>query len=119
MLRFGLAAEVTEVDSALAAALDGLDPDDLPAEEAVRVFEALERIVRRASAGRTLLARRVDDSMQWKRLGYATAAEFLAARSGTSLGAAKTEMETSRALAELPTTRARLLDGPSRRSRAG
>lgn len=111
MLRLGLATEVTEVDTALAAALEGLDPDDVTAEEALRTFEALERIVRRASAGRTLLARRVDDSMQWKRLGYASAAEFLAARSGTSLGAAKTEMETSRALAELPTTRARLLDG--------
>ncbi|MDP1805467.1 MAG: DUF222 domain-containing protein, partial [Acidimicrobiales bacterium] len=111
MLRLGLAAEVTEVDTALATALEGLDPDDVTAEEALRTFEALERIVRRASAGRTLLARRVDDSMQWKRLGYASAAEFLAARSGTSLGAARTEMETSRALAELPTTRARLLDG--------
>lgn len=111
MIRLGLATAVQEVEQSLAGVLAGLDPDDVPTEEAVRAFEGLERMVRRASAGRTLLARRVDDSLQWKRLGYPSAAEFLAARSGTSLGAAKTEIETSQALRDLPATRARLLEG--------
>jgi hypothetical protein len=111
MYRSVLEQEVSEIDAALRAAVDHLDPDDIPACEATRLFEGLERIVRTATAARTLLARRVDDSLEWRRLGFRTAAEFMAARSGTSLGAARTQMETSNALRGLPATRDRLLDG--------
>lgn len=75
------------------------------------MFEGLERIVRTATAARILLARRVDDSMEWKRKGFRSAAEYLAARSGTSLGAAKSDLETSNALRDLPETRDQMLDG--------
>ena len=93
------------------AAVAAIDPDEVPATEAVRVFEGLDRIVRSASAGRTLLARRVDDAQVWKRRGHRSAAEHLAEVTGSSLGAARAEMETSRALQELPATRRRMLDG--------
>lgn len=111
MYRSAIEERVEVAGTAVRVAVAGIDPDAIPASEATRIYEGLERIVRSATAARTLLARRVDDSMEWKRLGYRSAAEFLAARSGTFLGAAKTEMETSKALQGLPATRDRLLDG--------
>ena len=82
-------------EDAVRSAVAELDPDAIPAREAVRLFEALERIVRSASAARTLLVHRVDDSMEWKRRGFRSAAEFVASRSGTSLAAARRPSSTS------------------------
>ena len=111
MFRSVLEDEVAATEFRLRNAISGLDPDDIPAGEATRLFDGLDRIVRTATAARTLLARRVDDSLEWKRRGYRSAAEFMAARSGTSLGAARTEIETSNALRRLAATTEKLLAG--------
>ena len=111
MFQSALETQMEVAEAALQRAVDGFDPDGIPASEAVRVHARLERMVRTASAARTLLARRVADSMEWKRQGYASAAEQLAATSGRSLGAARTELETSEALAGLPRTRDGMLTG--------
>ena len=65
MYRSAIEERVEATEVALRLAVDGLDPDDVPAREAVRIFDGLERIVRTATAARTLLARRVEDSMEW------------------------------------------------------
>jgi hypothetical protein len=93
---------------ALAAAID---PDGVPASEAVRLYERLDRAGRAIAAAKTLLARRVDDSMEWRRRGFRSAAEHLAATSGTSLGAARGELDTSSALVHLEGTRSALVEG--------
>ena len=111
MHQSALEQQVATTEASLREAVAGLDPDDIPAGEATRLFDGLDRIVRTATAARTLLARRVDDSLEWKRRGYRSAAEFMAARSGTSLGAARTEIETSNALRRLPATTEKLLAG--------
>jgi hypothetical protein len=111
MFRSALMQRVEVAEDAITAAVAALDPDDIPASEAVRLYEGLERIVRTATAARVLLARRVDDSMAWRRKGFRSAAEFLASTSGTSLGAAKTDLETSNALRDLAETRRGMLDG--------
>ena len=111
MYRSALEERVEHAEAVIATAVAGLDPDLVPASEASRVFDGLERIVRTASAARTLLARRVEDSEEWKRLGYASPADHLAAKSGTSIGAAKTSLDTSNALKHLPEIRSSLLDG--------
>lgn len=111
MFRSALEQRVEVAETAIGQVAAGLDPDAIPASEATRIYEGLERIVRTATAARVLLARRVDDSMEWKRKGFRSAAEFLAAKSGTSLGAAKTDLETSSALRELDETRRQMLDG--------
>jgi len=111
MFRSAIEERVAAAEAALRLAVEGLDPDDIPAREADRLFDGLERIVRSASAARTLLARRVEASMEWKRLGYGSAAEHLAAKSGKGLGAAKADLETSNALVELGATRQSMLDG--------
>lgn len=108
----------SEIEQEVAVALEAvrravarIDPDLVPASEATRIVERLDQIVRAATAGRTLLARRVEDSLEWKRKGHRSAEEYLAATSGRSLGAARSEMETSKVLQSLPATRGRMLDG--------
>ena len=44
-------------------------------------------MARQVAAAKALLARRVEDSLVWKREGFRSAAEYLAAHGGTSLGA--------------------------------
>lgn len=111
MFRSEIEQEVAAASDAVRRAVGRIDPDLVPAGEATRIFGQLDQIVRSATAARTLLARRVEDSLEWKRKGYRSAEEYLAATSGRSLGAARTEMETSKALQSLPATRAQMLEG--------
>jgi hypothetical protein len=94
-----------------AAAAAVQDPDDVPASQAVLLYETLERAGRAIAAAKTLLAKRVAASGQWKSKGHGSAAEHLAAISGRSLGAARSELETSDALDDLAETKQALLGG--------
>ena len=94
-----------------AAAAAVKDPDDIPASQAVLLYETLERCSRAVAAAKTLLAKRVAASGQWKTKGHGSAAEHLAQISGRSLGAARGELETSDALDALPATKEALLGG--------
>src|SRR5687767_3907242 len=87
------------------------EPDDIPASQAVLLYETLERAGRGIAAATTLLAKRVAASGQWRSKGHGSAAEHLAAISGRSLGAAKGELETSDALDHLAATKDALLGG--------
>lgn len=111
MYRSVLEEQVVAAEVAIRRAVESIDPDDVPAADATRIFERLDRIVRTASAGRTLLARRVEDSLEWKRTGHRSAEEYLAAASGRSLAAARSEMDTSKALRDLAATRQGMIDG--------
>jgi hypothetical protein len=66
------------------------------------VWVVLDRMERQLGACKTLLARRVDESATWKKAGHSSAAECLAALGGTSISAARSVLETSRRLDELP-----------------
>ncbi len=106
-----LTERVAEVERSMLELAGSLDPDDVPVHEAPGLFARLDRIARAATAARTLLARRVDDSLVWERHGYRCAAEHLAAATGSSLGDARAELETSKALPALPATRRALVTG--------
>ena len=95
----------------LAAAVSVKDPDDIPASQAVMLYETLERAGRAIAAAKTLLARRVADSGQWRSKGHGSPAEHLATIAGRPLGAARSELETSNALPALDATKAALLGG--------
>ena len=104
--------KVQQAESACLAAAEALrDPDDIPASEAVRLYERLDRASRVISAAKTLLAKRVAASKHWERKGHGSAAEHLAQISGRSLGAARSELETSDALSGLLATKDALLCG--------
>jgi Domain of unknown function (DUF222) len=59
---------------------------------------------RLAGAGRALAGRRVEDSNHWRRQGYRNAAQWMAAKAGTTIGGAVGTLETARRLQERPNT---------------
>ena len=86
----------------VAAAVDGLVPELVPFAEAVVLWNEFAELERLAAAGRLLLARRVSDSGQWRQAGFDSAAEWMAAECGSSVGRARAELGTSERLALQP-----------------
>jgi hypothetical protein len=96
--------EVQAQEAALGALCAALDPESIPLPDAPAVVAALAAIERLAAGARIRLARRVDESGVWRREGHASAAHWLARTTGTSIGQARGNLETSRRLVELPHT---------------
>src|SRR5262249_35023222 len=88
-----------------------LDADAVPLFDAPKLFAELAALRSMAGAAMTLLARRVDQSCTWRSEGYRSAAGQIAARSGTSVNAARTLLETSQRVADLPKTEAVVRSG--------
>jgi hypothetical protein len=82
--------------------LAGLDPGSVPLVEVESVWVALDRIERLAAGAKLLLADRVGEAGGWRRDGRRSAADHLALLSGTSVGAARGQLEASKQLASLP-----------------
>src|SRR5438067_628052 len=102
---------VGEVRDALVAIVAGLDPDSVALPVAPAVWEHFDAVERLAGAAKVLLARRVEASRAWRRAGYRSAAEYLAAKEGGSVGGARQQLETSEKLAGTPRAEAALRDG--------
>jgi hypothetical protein len=99
MLQVLRAAEQT-----LEMVLRDLDPDAVPLCEVPDIWKAANSIERLAATVKTLMARRVEEGDTWRKAGFKSAAEQMAAESGTSIGAAKTQLETSKRVRKLPKT---------------
>ena len=95
-----LQATVTTQRAILAALQPGCfsGPDALAL---LTVFTAIERL---GAAGRTLMAKRVEESNVWRQSGDRSAAHFIAHKTGTSVGRAQATLETAERLATLPAT---------------
>lgn len=111
MLVMEIHQEVVAQREALASIVRRLDPDELPASQAPALWRELDVMGRQIAAAKALVARRVEDSHRWKGEGFASPAEYLAAKGGTSLAAARSELEMSKALPSLPAVRAALVEG--------
>jgi hypothetical protein len=112
---------VTEVRERLAAMRDlvgRLEPDLVPLPEAPAMWQAFDVVERLAASAKTLLATRVDESGAWQRAGDRSAPEYLARKSGSSLGAARSSLETSKRVRNLPDTRSAMRRGELSRSQA-
>lgn len=92
---------VDVLGAGLAALVAVLDPDAVVARDAPGLWAGFAQIERMASAGMTLLARRVEESTCWKDAGMRSAVEYLAQRSGTTRQAAGETLATSKQLPEL------------------
>src|SRR5437867_3480779 len=103
--------ELGTIEKGLAMVVAVLDPDAVPVASVVPVFEQLDRIERLASSAKTLLARRLEDTQEFRRSGSLSPGEFLAARSGTTVTAAKDVIATSVKVAELPVIEEAMRDG--------
>lgn len=111
MLVVEIHQEVVAQREALASLVRRLDPDELPASQAPALWRELDVMGRQIAAAKALVARRVEDSHRWRGEGFASPAEYLAAKGGTSLAAARSELEMSKALPLLPAVREALVDG--------
>ncbi|MGH9036984.1 MAG: DUF222 domain-containing protein [Acidimicrobiia bacterium] len=91
---------------ALRAALAGFEPGLCAGEDCAVVVEELAATEKACAAARVRAAARASDCGAHREKGFADAADWLARASGTSTVAAKAELETARALEEMPETRA-------------
>jgi hypothetical protein len=82
------------------------------------MWQAFDGIERLAASAKTLLAARVDESGIWQRAGDRSAPEYLARKSGSALGAARTSLETSKRVRTLPQTRSAMRRGELSRAQA-
>ena len=81
-----------------------LDPDAVPLCEASDLWLEFDATERLAASAKTLLACKVEEANSWKRAGYRSAAEQLAGMAGTSVAAAKKDLDTSKKVRKLPKT---------------
>jgi len=86
----------------LSELVTALDPDAVTGAAARELWAEFDRVERLAAAAKTLLARRVADTHDGERTATRSPAEDLARRGGTSTGAAKDAVDTSRRLPDLP-----------------
>jgi Domain of unknown function (DUF222) len=89
-----------------------LEPDRFDGEGARSLVEAFGELERLSAAGKSLAARQVVATGSWKQGGaHRDAADWLAATTGATVGAARATLETSSRLASLPSTEAALRAG--------
>src|SRR5207244_811211 len=88
-----------------------LDPRSLSDAEAVTALKVFSDIERLGTAGKTVVARRVERSKAWHGHGHRNAAHWLAAETGVSVGQAVGTLETGRRLERLPATEMAFLSG--------
>jgi hypothetical protein len=93
----------------------GLDVDAVPAPEVVSQFEDLEGIIRLATGAQLRLARRVREVAV---AGARSTAEYLASKTGTSVGAAQDLLVTSERLASQAHADAAVAQGQLSRDQA-
>ena len=104
-------ARVVEVHKELSVIVAALDPESVPLAEVPALWQTFDGIERLGRAAKVLLAARVEASRAWHHAGYRSAAEYLAAKQGTSVGEARRDLETSQKLACTPAADQALRDG--------
>jgi hypothetical protein len=105
------ADDMREIDEFFAVLVSKIDPDAIPLCEVIDLYSALEVVKRRAESTMLLLARKVDQAGRWRRDGHRSAAEQLAGIAGSSVSAAKRQLEASKQVAKLPATAKALRNG--------
>lgn len=88
----------------LLTSVANLQPDRLTGSDAAKLVELLTEAERICASARTIAARRVEQSKVWQREGHRTAAQWVAAKTGSTLGQAIGVLETAKRLEELPLT---------------
>lgn len=88
-----------------------LDPGSVPDGVVAGMWGDLDAIERLAAAGKMLLAHRVKECEIWRREGYRSAADYIAAVAGSSVSSARSVLATSKRLVKLPATEAALRRG--------
>ena len=96
--------DVRAVNDSLQRLVAALEPDAVPVFAAPALCAEFAEVKTLAASAAVLLASRVEQACTWKREGFRSAAEQLASGMGTSVASARTMLETSKRVAELPAT---------------
>src|SRR5579862_3895850 len=107
----GHARHFGDVECVLGELVAEFDPGAVPLCEASRLWETLAGCARLVASAQMLLAPRVEESGEWQRKGYRSAAEQLAAANGTSVSAARGLLDASHRVAAQPKTEQALRAG--------
>ena len=114
-----MAEGVLVAAEALRAALAHFDPALWSGADCARVAEELAATEKACGTARALAGARAASSRAHRERGYGDAADWLAAVSGRGRGEAQAELDTARALEELPATRAAATAGEVSLAQAG
>lgn len=95
---------VIEAVERMREAVAAVEPGCLTGEQAAELLDHFTEGERLAAVGRSLMARRVEETNLWRRQGERSAAHWLARKAGTSVGAAAGALETVRRLEAMPAT---------------
>jgi hypothetical protein len=102
---------VQRVRDELGSRLAGLEPGQVHARDAASLMDAFAEIECLAAAGKSAMAARVSRTLLWRRTGERSPAEWMARRTGTSVGQAKAALATAHKLEELPQVKEAVLTG--------
>jgi len=94
--------QATAIVTGLRMLVGDVEPRGLRGEDAARLLVLFAEAERLAGVGKALMARRVEETSRHRREGPRSAADYVAAKTGTSAGAAGRELETARRLEKLP-----------------
>ncbi len=96
--------QATAIVTRLRDLVGSLEPRCLRGDDAARMLSLFAEAERLAGVGKTLMARRVEETSQHRREGHRSAADYVAAKTKTSPGAAGRALETARRLEKLAET---------------
>lgn len=88
-----------------------LDPQRLSCDDAVSLVDWFSEMERLAVAGKTIAAGRAAEGSAWQREGARSPADWLAKKTGSTVGDARGALETAGKLADAPATEAALRAG--------
>jgi len=104
-------AQAEAVADALSLVVAELDVDRLTGSDARALYTSMAAVERLATAGKTLLAPRIEKSGIWRDEGHRNAAGMLAELEGVPVGQARATLTNGNALSVLPGTEAVLRQG--------
>src|SRR4051794_24315599 len=93
---------IVELRAGLAGYAGRFDPDGCSAADARVVFEAADAIERLAAVLKAQAAARIAAGSGWEQAGERSAAHLVARQTGSTVGAARTMLETGQAMRDLP-----------------
>jgi len=96
--------QVRNAVATLERVVRALEPGTLDGSGAVTLVDLFARIEKLGAAGKALAVLRVDETRAYRDGGHRSAADWLAARTGTTCGAATGVMATAQSLSDLPAT---------------
>ena len=95
---------LNEVLSSARAVIASLDLDALDGSQVSALYEAGAELEKLGASIKVLVAPKIGHSEKWAREGYRSPEEWMARKSGTSVGQAKATIETAKRLEQLPAT---------------